>query len=41
MRRSITTAVLYTVLGTILLGIVYPYAVTGIAQLLVARPRIK
>jgi potassium-transporting ATPase KdpC subunit len=34
MRRSITTAVLYTVLGTILLGIVYPYAVTGIAQLL-------
>ena len=34
MRRSITTALLYTVVGTILLGIVYPYAVTGIAQLL-------
>jgi K+-transporting ATPase ATPase C chain len=34
MRRSITTAVLYTVLGTILLGIGYPYVVTGIAQLL-------
>jgi potassium-transporting ATPase KdpC subunit len=34
MRRSITTAVLYTIVGTILLGIVYPYAVTGIAQLL-------
>jgi K+-transporting ATPase ATPase C chain len=34
MRRSIMTAVLYTVLGTIVLGIGYPYAVTGIAQLL-------
>lgn len=34
MRRSITTAVLYAIVGTILLGIVYPYAVTGIAQLL-------
>jgi len=34
MRRSVTTAVLYTILGTVLLGIVYPYAVTGIAQLL-------
>ncbi|HEY3989238.1 MAG TPA: potassium-transporting ATPase subunit KdpC [Acidobacteriaceae bacterium] len=34
MRRNIITAVLYTVLGTIVLGIVYPYAVTGIAQLL-------
>ena len=33
MRRSITTAVLYTILGTVLLGIVYPYVVTGIAQL--------
>jgi potassium-transporting ATPase KdpC subunit len=34
MRRSIMTAVLYTVLGTIVLGVGYPYAVTGIAQLL-------
>jgi K+-transporting ATPase ATPase C chain len=34
MRQSATTAVLYTILGTILLGIGYPYAVTGIAQLL-------
>jgi K+-transporting ATPase ATPase C chain len=34
MRRSVTTAVLYTILGTVLLGIVYPYVVTGIAQLL-------
>jgi K+-transporting ATPase ATPase C chain len=33
MRRSVTTAVLYTILGTFLLGIVYPYVVTGIAQL--------
>ena len=32
MRRNITTAVLYTILGTFLLGIVYPYVVTGIAQ---------
>lgn len=34
MRQSVTTAVLYTILGTILLGLGYPYAVTGIAQLL-------
>jgi potassium-transporting ATPase KdpC subunit len=34
MRRSIMTAVLYTVLGKIVLGVGYPYAVTGIAQLL-------
>lgn len=34
MRRNVTTAVLYTVLASILLGIGYPYAVTGIAQLL-------
>jgi potassium-transporting ATPase KdpC subunit len=33
MRRNITTAVLYTILGTVLLGIVYPYVVTGISQL--------
>jgi len=34
MRQSVITAVLYTILGTILLGFGYPYAVTGIAQLL-------
>lgn len=34
MRRNVTTAVLYTVLASIILGIGYPYAVTGIAQLL-------
>jgi K+-transporting ATPase ATPase C chain len=34
MRRNLITAVLYTVITTILFGLVYPYAVTGIAQLL-------
>jgi K+-transporting ATPase ATPase C chain len=34
MRRNITIAVLYTIVGTILLGFGYPYAVTGLAQLL-------
>lgn len=32
MRRSFITAVLYTVVTTILFGIVYPLAVTGLAQ---------
>lgn len=32
MRRSFLTAVLYTVITTILFGIVYPLAVTGLAQ---------
>lgn len=34
MLRSAITAVLYTILGTILLGLGYPYTVTGITQLL-------
>lgn len=34
MRQSVITAVLYTILGTILLGLGYPCVVTGIAQLL-------
>jgi len=33
MRRHLITAVLYTVVTTIIFGIVYPYAVTGCAQL--------
>ena len=32
MRRHLITAVLYTLVTTILFGIVYPYLVTGIAQ---------
>lgn len=34
MRRHITTAILYTIVTTILFGVAYPYAVTGAAQLL-------
>jgi potassium-transporting ATPase KdpC subunit len=34
MRRHITTAVLYTIVTTVIFGIIYPYAVTGVAQLL-------
>ncbi len=33
MRRHITTALLYTIVTTVLFGILYPYAVTGVAQL--------
>jgi K+-transporting ATPase ATPase C chain len=33
MRRQIITALLYTVVTTILFGILYPCAVTGVAQL--------
>lgn len=33
MRRSIITALLYTIVTTVLFGILYPYAVTGVAQL--------
>ena len=33
MRRHIVTAVLYTVVTTILFGVVYPFAVTGLAQM--------
>ena len=34
MRRNLITAVLYTVVTTIIFGLVYPFAVTGLAQLL-------
>jgi K+-transporting ATPase ATPase C chain len=34
MRRHLITALLYTVVTTILFGVVYPLAVTGLAQLL-------
>lgn len=34
MRRHLITALLYTVVTTILFGVVYPFAVTGLAQLL-------
>src|SRR5215475_12314171 len=34
MRRHITTAILYTIATTILFGLVYPLAVTAVAQLL-------
>jgi potassium-transporting ATPase KdpC subunit len=34
MRRNLITAVLYTLFTTILFGLIYPYAVTGVAQLL-------
>ena len=34
MRRNLITAVLYTVVTTVLFGLIYPFAVTGIAQLL-------
>lgn len=34
MRRNLITAVLYTVVTTIVFGLLYPFAVTGISQLL-------
>ncbi len=34
MRRHLITAVLYTIVTTIIFGLVYPYIVTGFAQLL-------
>ncbi len=34
MKKQITTACLYTVITAVLLGVLYPLAVTGIAQLL-------
>jgi K+-transporting ATPase ATPase C chain len=32
MRRHLITAILYTVVTTIIFGVIYPYAVTGVAQ---------
>jgi K+-transporting ATPase ATPase C chain len=34
MRRHLVTAVLYTVVTTVIFGLVYPFVVTGLAQLL-------
>ena len=34
MRRNIITAVLYTVITTVIFGLVYPFVVTGLAQLM-------
>jgi K+-transporting ATPase ATPase C chain len=34
MRRNLITAVLYTLVTTVIFGLVYPYVVTGAAQLL-------
>jgi K+-transporting ATPase ATPase C chain len=34
MRRHLITAVLYTVVTTVLFGLVYPFVVTGLAQML-------
>jgi K+-transporting ATPase ATPase C chain len=34
MRRNLITAVLYTVVTTLLFGVVYPFVVTGLAQVL-------
>jgi potassium-transporting ATPase KdpC subunit len=34
MRRNITIAVLYTVVTTLIFGLVYPFVVSGLAQLL-------
>lgn len=33
MRRHLITAALYTIVTTIIFGVVYPYAVTGVSQL--------
>ncbi|MEO6817331.1 MAG: potassium-transporting ATPase subunit KdpC [Edaphobacter sp.] len=34
MHRNLITAILYTVVTTIIFGVIYPYAVTGVSQLL-------
>jgi len=34
MRRNLITAVLYTIVTTVIFGLVYPFVVTGIAQVL-------
>ncbi len=34
MRRNLITAVLYTVVTTVLFGVIYPFVVTGLAQVL-------
>jgi len=32
MRRNLITAILYTVVTTVIFGLVYPFVVTGVAQ---------
>jgi K+-transporting ATPase ATPase C chain len=34
MRRNLITAVLYTIVTTVLFGLIYPFVVTGLAQVL-------
>ena len=34
MRRHLSTALLYTIVTTVLFGVVYPFVVTGLAQML-------
>src|SRR5580692_1158043 len=34
MRRHLVTAVLYTVVTTVIFGLIYPFVVTGLAQVL-------
>src|SRR5258708_13249644 len=34
MRRNLITAVLYTIVTTVLFGVFYPFVVTGLAQVL-------
>ncbi len=34
MRRNLITAVLYTIVTTVIFGLVYPFVVTGLAQLM-------
>ena len=34
MRRHLITALLYTIVTTVLFGVVYPFVVTGLAQVL-------
>ena len=34
MRRNIITATLYTIVTTIIFGLIYPFVVTGIAQII-------
>ena len=34
MKKNIITSILYTVVATVLLGVIYPLAVTGLAQML-------
>jgi len=34
MKKNLITSILYTIVATVLLGLIYPLAVTGLAQLL-------